>query len=761
MKKTVSIQISGMLFHVDDDAYARLEQYLQSIRDHFAHLADKDEIVSDIESRIAEKFSEKMKKNKQTITLGDVETLIQSMGTVEDFEAFEADTEQETAEEKKATEDDRTPPRRFYRNPDDKVVAGVASGIASYFNIDPVIVRVIFAVLALMHGVGVVAYFILWFAMPLAKTHSQRMEMQGQPMTLSGLEKKIQRSTLTFPTETFTSVYTRGGIKLNVREGKECKVAARGSPHHLRTMDIHVVDGQLRLERVNGPWFGWIFHGFQHMSFDITMPTLQEVDIAGACSVDINGFDDTEITLRAVGACKLNAHTNAKILHVHVEAASSAKISGTGKEIFVTAIGASSLNARAFTATQAHADVSGASSAHISASETVDGQANGASSLCVYGSPTVTVKTAGASSVKTKDGTMVADDKEWQADVTYDDHKKYTESASPALRFARGIGRIMRTFFFTIFRIIGAVMLALGGIGVVILIITAVQTWQTGMIPYLHIPVAAPDSILEYLWFALIAFIVFVPTILLMTFGSALIHLKKQFNVPGMITFCVFWIIAIVAAIFMSGILFPDLHHNATGPTITQTFGAQNFDAISAADSDNVNVKIGSGFSVKATGPTQEINRIHVRLQKNTLIIEHTNSHSICLACNLHAVTFDITMPMLTTLTADGWTRASIQGFSGSSLTIQSTGLSHVSVSGATDLLTLDASDLSSIDATNLLTTDASVLLRDFSHADASVSASIKGETHDCSRLIYSGQAVSDIHSSDLSKVTSSSTDTH
>lgn len=754
MKKTVSIQISGMLFHVDDDAFARLDEYLTSIRNHFAHLADRDEIVSDIESRIAETFSDKLKKNKQTVTLKDVDALIAKIGTVEDFEAFEAETEQE-ASQKKTTSDTaaKNPARRFYRNPDDKVIAGVASGIASYFGIDPVFVRVIFAVLTFMNGIGVIAYIILWIAMPIAKTHSERMEMQGEPLTLTGLEKKIRRSTQTYATEKFTSVYARGGLRLFIREGKECTVSARGSAAGLKATDVHVVNGELRIDPFQGSWTSWIFQGFQRLSFDITLPDLTAVDIKGGCSVDIDGFKGKEIRLKAVGASALRASLQTTVLHIHVAGASSATITGSADTIHATVSGASSLNARGFKTANGHTDISGASSADLQATDSVDGQATGGSSLCVYGSPTVTAKASGSSSVKNKDGKM-DEPIQWQDEALKADQNMYTHY-SPISRFFRMIWKIITVIFQTILRVIGGVIATVTAIGFMFLIMAVIRIIQTGHVPYINMGPITDYSPLAYLYLAIACVIVFVPIIFLFQIGTSLIELKRRFTIAGTISLFVIWIVVIASAAFAGGILFPDWRHVERGPVTSQTFGAKDFMAISAKNSDVLTIRQGTGFSISAVGPQEDLQEIHLLQQKDTLVIEHVNNGSICLFCDPARVRFDITVPSLNTLSVAGLTRATVTGFTGSTLNLFTKDLSHVTLEGKTDLLTLESSDLSHVDGSGFQAQRASVILHDLSHATLLVEREIRGETHDLSKLRYTGSATSDIRSHDVSGASS------
>lgn len=279
MKKTIQINIAGVVLTIEDDAYGKLNNYLKSIQTYFANYEGSQEIISDIEARIAEKFYEKQNADGQLIiSAHDVDTLIASMGTVADFEALEEEGNFEAAnaigEEKIAPappsfSENTTEPKRiyrdtkrkalggvlaglahhfnidvtwmriifllfaiglspitdsgasgifflayivcwiafppndkleedpkikkFYRNPDGKVVAGVSSGLAAYFGIDIAIVRLLFVV-AGFAGAGIIAYIILWVSAPEANSLTQKMEMKGEPVTLENIETNIKRS---------------------------------------------------------------------------------------------------------------------------------------------------------------------------------------------------------------------------------------------------------------------------------------------------------------------------------------------------------------------------------------------------------------------------------------------------------------------------------------------------------------------------------------------------------------------------------------
>lgn len=207
MKKVVSITIGGVVFSIEEDAFTTLSGYLNTIREHFQHHDEHDEIVDDIEHGIAEKFSRKNKK-QTVIRMKDVEAIIAEMGTVEDFKKElneETDaTEQDSAEEVLEGKKKR---KKLYRNIDDRILAGVASGIAAYFGVDPVFIRIVFILLLFLNGFGILLYIILWIIMPAAKTLPQKLEMQGDPVTLERLER-LARDKLPLHAEETASTVT-------------------------------------------------------------------------------------------------------------------------------------------------------------------------------------------------------------------------------------------------------------------------------------------------------------------------------------------------------------------------------------------------------------------------------------------------------------------------------------------------------------------------------------------------------------------------
>lgn len=277
MKKNISINISGIIFHIEETAYEKLHDYLEGINTYFSSFDGSEEIIADIESRIAELFLARLTDNKQVINVEDVDSLITTMGSIKDFQAME---DQESAEDSQASsggsqsqkgqEWSRTGSKRMYRdekrkllggvcagfahyfnidplwvrlitvllilgsygwlllayiilwvvlpantdlpedqklkkmyrNPDGKVIAGVSSGIAAYFAVDVAVVRLLFVIFTFVGGTGLLVYIILWIILPEAKSVTDRVQMEGEPITLSNIESNIKKS-------------------LNVKEGEE------------------------------------------------------------------------------------------------------------------------------------------------------------------------------------------------------------------------------------------------------------------------------------------------------------------------------------------------------------------------------------------------------------------------------------------------------------------------------------------------------------------------------------------------------------
>jgi phage shock protein PspC (stress-responsive transcriptional regulator) len=159
MKKTFTISLGHSVFNVEEDAYEILKMYLDSIKNYFQKMENDSEIISDFELRIAENFSSKLSSGKQYINLSDVKEVIQIMGSLDDFQEIYNDTENETEnikEEKKTN-------NKLYRDSSNRIIAGVCSGVAEYFKIDPIIVRVLFFIAV---PLNLIVYIIFWIGIP-------------------------------------------------------------------------------------------------------------------------------------------------------------------------------------------------------------------------------------------------------------------------------------------------------------------------------------------------------------------------------------------------------------------------------------------------------------------------------------------------------------------------------------------------------------------------------------------------------------------
>ena len=189
MNKTIIININGIVFHIEEDAYEVLKSYMTDVKRHFMNSADSLEITTDIENRIAEMFNELLaRENKQVIVEQDVNTVISQMGTVEDFEKSEIDTEPTFSDAYYNASNSR----RLFRDPDDHLLGGVAAGIANYFNVDVVWIRLAFALSFLFAGTGIILYIILWIVIPKAMTRADRMAMKGEKLNLQGFKKNFE-----------------------------------------------------------------------------------------------------------------------------------------------------------------------------------------------------------------------------------------------------------------------------------------------------------------------------------------------------------------------------------------------------------------------------------------------------------------------------------------------------------------------------------------------------------------------------------------
>ncbi|MEZ4898823.1 MAG: PspC domain-containing protein [Saprospiraceae bacterium] len=191
MNKVYNINLGGYPFVIDENAYDHLRTYLATLHRHFQHSEGCDEIITDIENRMAELLQERL-QSRQIVTLQDIKESIKILGSPEDFSG-EEDLFGEPAGDQSNAENTYRTGRRLYRNPDDKVIKGVCSGLAAYFGIEDAIwIRIAFALAMVSGGLGLPLYLILWAIMPEAKTAADRLAMRGEPINVSNIAKTVE-----------------------------------------------------------------------------------------------------------------------------------------------------------------------------------------------------------------------------------------------------------------------------------------------------------------------------------------------------------------------------------------------------------------------------------------------------------------------------------------------------------------------------------------------------------------------------------------
>lgn len=186
MNKTININLGGIFFHIDEDAYIKLNHYLEAVS---ASLQDdfqaKSEIIKDIEQRIGELLSAKLTKERQIVNLKDVDEVIAVMGQPEDYQVN--DEMYESSQAKK------NPSKKLYRFGKNRILGGVASGMSLFFSIDVIWVRILWIILAIAtSGMGILIYILFWILVPEALTTADELQLKGEPITIENIEKKIK-----------------------------------------------------------------------------------------------------------------------------------------------------------------------------------------------------------------------------------------------------------------------------------------------------------------------------------------------------------------------------------------------------------------------------------------------------------------------------------------------------------------------------------------------------------------------------------------
>ncbi|WP_281232005.1 PspC domain-containing protein [Flavobacterium gelatinilyticum] len=188
MNKTVNINLGGMFFHIDEDAYLKLTRYFDAIKRSLNNSSGQDEIIKDIEMRVSELLTEKQKSEKHVVALKDVDEVIAVMGQPEDYRI-----EDEENTGAPYNNYNKRSHKKLYRDKENGMVGGVATGLGHYFGIDAVWIKIVFLIFVFAgFGTGILAYFVLWIVTPEAVTTSEKLEMTGEPVTISNIEKKVR-----------------------------------------------------------------------------------------------------------------------------------------------------------------------------------------------------------------------------------------------------------------------------------------------------------------------------------------------------------------------------------------------------------------------------------------------------------------------------------------------------------------------------------------------------------------------------------------
>ena len=215
MKKTVNINLAGTFFHIDEDAFGKLSRYLDAIKKSISDPIGGDEIIRDIEARIAELFSEKLERNTQVVSIKELDVIITIMGQPEDYIMDENSFEEEEASKSDVSKNKPSNHKQLFRDIDNKFVAGVCSGLGHYLGLDAVWVRLFWILLTgFTSGFGVFAYILFWILVRAAETTSEKLKMTGEAINISNIEKKFNEGYQTVSESIKNAEFDKYGKKI-------------------------------------------------------------------------------------------------------------------------------------------------------------------------------------------------------------------------------------------------------------------------------------------------------------------------------------------------------------------------------------------------------------------------------------------------------------------------------------------------------------------------------------------------------------------
>ncbi|HRF79558.1 MAG TPA: PspC domain-containing protein, partial [Flavobacteriales bacterium] len=195
MKKPLTANISGTVFHIEEDAYEALNRYLGNIRSRFAGTTGRDDIMADIEARVAELFTERLDGRRQVVSIHDVEQVVSIMGQPEDF--VDSETAGDIGAQEPGTNTGHgtsgSGPKRFFRDTEDKWLGGVLGGLGAYIGMDPLWLRIAMIALVLASvGVLIPIYVLLWILVPKADSAADRLQMRGEAVTVENIKRVVE-----------------------------------------------------------------------------------------------------------------------------------------------------------------------------------------------------------------------------------------------------------------------------------------------------------------------------------------------------------------------------------------------------------------------------------------------------------------------------------------------------------------------------------------------------------------------------------------
>ncbi len=188
MNKTISINLGGSVFNIEEDAFLKLRKYLDSIKANFVGDPAAEEIMQDIEVRIAELFNERMNERKNVVMASDVDEVIGIMGQPEDYKVESEDAQQN----KQTNSGTRHAQRKLYRDEDDKIVGGVCAGLSHYFAVDPIVIRlIVVAIFLISGGTAILGYILFWALVPKAESTAEKLKMRGESVDINNITRMV------------------------------------------------------------------------------------------------------------------------------------------------------------------------------------------------------------------------------------------------------------------------------------------------------------------------------------------------------------------------------------------------------------------------------------------------------------------------------------------------------------------------------------------------------------------------------------------